>query len=270
MLIDTHCHMDMLINKAGDRPFSQEDYQTALNIIKDASIENVLKIINVGTTLFESQYCISLAEQFEACYAAIGIHPNDVKINWEFEIKELSKYLDKKESASKIVAIGEIGLDFHYPGYNFNLQRDSFIAQIELALNHNLPIIVHSRDAEQETLELLSLYKKDKLTGSIHCFSYGPDFAKEVINMGFVLGIGGTVTYPKNGILRSAVIESGLKNIVLETDAPFLAPQVIRGKTNYPASVALIAQYLSELLRVDYKTICEETTINANKIFNLK
>lgn len=269
MLIDTHCHMNMIINKDLNKPFSRDDYQRAINIVEEAKNNNILKIINIGTNLTDSKYHLELAKNFKECYSALGIHPNDITHNWRSEIKFLDQIISIPENKIlyKIVGIGETGLDFHYPNYDINAQKDLFKSQIELALKHDLALVVHSRDAADETLEVLDLYKKDSLRGTIHCFSYDLNFAKEAINLGFVLGIGGTLTYPKNNILREVVTSVGLDNIILETDAPFLAPQVVRGKENKPANIALIAKYISELLSVPYEVVCEKTSSNANKIF---
>jgi TatD DNase family protein len=157
----------------------------------------------------------------------------------------------------------------HYPDYNLNRQRDAFKAQIELALEHNLALVVHSRDAYDETLKILEEYKNNSMRATMHCFSYDQAFANIVTSWGFVLGIGGPITYPKNNELRNVVLNADLKNIVLETDAPFLPPQVIRGKQNHPKEIATIAQYIAELRGETFDVIAQQTTDNALKLFNL-
>jgi TatD DNase family protein len=157
----------------------------------------------------------------------------------------------------------------HYPDYDLNRQRDAFKAQIELALQHKLALVVHSRDAYDETLRILEEYKNEITRATMHCFSYDKDFARTVTEWGFVLGIGGTITYPKNEELRTVVKNTELKNIVLETDAPFLPPQAIRGKQNHPKEIATIAQYIAQLRGETVETIATETTKNALHLFGL-
>ena len=160
-------------------------------------------------------------------------------------------------------------MDMHYPDYNLNRQRDAFKAQIELALEHDLALVVHSRDAYDETLRILEEYRNNLCHAVMHCFSYDQAFAKTVTDWDFVLGIGGTITYPKNNELRTIVAATHIKNIVLETDAPFLPPQVIRGKQNHPKEIATIAEYIAQLRGESFESVAQQTTKNALKLFNL-
>jgi TatD DNase family protein len=160
-------------------------------------------------------------------------------------------------------------MDMHYPDYNLKRQRDAFKAQIELALEHDLALIVHSRDAYDETLVILEEYKQNISRAVMHCFSYDQTFAKTVTDWNFMLGIGGTVTYPKNNELRSIVETIDIKNIVLETDAPFLPPQSIRGKQNHPKEIAPIAQFIANLRAESFEYIAQQTTKNALTLFDL-
>lgn len=267
MLIDTHCHMNIIVKNSFDTPLLPANYTDAQDIINQAQNENISKILNVGTSLVESKNCIELAVKFAPLYAAIGIHPNDLTSDWQKELKELSGFLSRKQEL-KIVAIGECGIDKHYPDYNLAIQKDAFKAQIELALAHNLPVIVHTRDAGYETLRSLEEFKQNNLKGVIHCFSEDLDFAKEAISMGFLLGIGGTITYPKNNVLRSVLTQVGINNIILETDAPFLPPQIIRGKQNQPKYIKAIAEYIAELLNISLSQVAQITTDNAQNLFN--
>lgn len=268
MLTDTHCHLNILAKEKFDVLLQENDYQSLPHIIDQANQKNVSKIINVGTSLIESLNCIELAKRFSHVWATVGIHPNDLTNDWQSEIKKLKPYLEQKQDY-KIVAIGECGLDFYYEGYNFNRQRDGFRAQIELALNYNLPLSVHTRVAPQETLQILEEYVKNNVTGVIHCFSENLDFAKQVIEWGFVLGIGGIVTYPKNNYLREIVQAISLNDFVLETDSPYLPIQKMRGKTNYPQYIYDIALYLSELKNCTISQITSATNANVKKIFQI-
>ena len=271
MLIDTHCHINMIVKKEFDVPLSK-DYKTLANpIIRDAINSNVTKIINIGTSLIESQNCVQIAKDFSNCFAGVGIHPNDLTSNWKKDLKNIKKILKIKKE-NKIIAIGESGIDKHYTNdsnYNLQRQKDGFKAQIELALEHDLALSVHSRDAYDETLEVLEEFKNNNLRGVIHCFSEDLNFANQAISWGFVLGIGGTLTYPKNNLFREIIKNININNIILETDAPFLPPQIIRGKTNYPKYIKYICEYLAELKKLDFNTLSKQININTNKIFGI-
>jgi len=267
MLIDTHCHINMMVKSTFDTPLQQSDLPQAKMIIEQAQKENVTTIINVGTRKIENQNCILLARTFDPVFATVGIHPNDSD-TWQEDFVLLKKWTQNIVE-NKIVGIGECGIDMHYPDYNLSRQRNAFKAQIELSLEHDLALIVHSRDAYDETLKVLEEYKNNLSRATMHCFAYDQAFADVVTSWGFVLGIGGPVTYPKNEVLRTIVKNSDLKNIVLETDAPFLPPQAIRGKQNHPKEIATIAKYIAELRGETFETIAEITTHNALKLFGL-
>lgn len=268
MLIDTHCHLNMVVKKNFDIALSQQEIHDAKIYIDEARKKNVTTIINVGTSLIESKNCIALAQQYNDVFATIGIHPNDLTADWQQDLSVLKKLLLNKEE-HKIVGIGECGMDKHYPDYNLQRQVDGFKAQIELSLEHDIALVVHTRDAADETLRVLEEYKKDIKRGIIHCFSENQSFADTVIDWGYCIGLGGTITYPKNNELRQIAINTPLEYIVLETDAPFLPPQKIRGQVNTPQQIYSIAEYLAELRNVSINTVAEKTTANAQRIFNL-
>lgn len=251
MLIDTHCHINTMVKKDFDTPLDAQDLERAAAIVAQAALMGVTTIVNVGTSLIESENCIKLASTFKYVYASLGIHPNDLTHSWQEDLAKLAGYLSRKKDL-KIVAIGECGMDKHYPDYNLERQKDAFRRQIELALEHDLALVVHTRDAAPETLTCLEEYKNRGLRGTIHCFSEDIIFAQKAISWGFVLGIGGTITYPKNAHLRAAVRAVGIENIVLETDAPFLPPQIMRGKQNHPQQIHTIAQYLADMLTIPF------------------
>lgn len=265
-LVDTHCHINMMVKKEFDVPLTQNEIAQAKNIIDQAHARGVQTIFNVGTSLEESHNCILLAQHYQQVYAIIGIHPNDATDTWSHDIRTFKTWLKKKDE-HKIIGIGECGLDRHYPDYHAQRQKDVFKAQIELALEHHLPIVVHTRDAADETLRVLEEYKDNNLRGIIHCFSEDQFFADQTIAWGFVLGIGGTLTYPKNTILRSVFSTVPLSKIVLETDAPFLPPQAFRGQKNHPLHIKDIAQFLAELRGTTLEVIAQETTKNVRVIF---
>ncbi len=268
MLIDTHCHINMMVKKEFDTPLTKENIFHASTIVNDAIKMGVEKIINVGTSLIESINCITLAANFPAVYAAIGIHPNDCTAQWHDDFLALAKKVADHQK-HKIIGIGECGIDRHYPDYNLPRQQDAFRAQIELALEYALPLIVHTRNAPDETLAVLDQYNKEPLRGIIHCFSEDQSFADEVINRGFCIGIGGTITYPKNELLRTVAQQIPLGHMVLETDAPFLPPQSIRGKQNHPQEIVTIAHFVAEVRTTSFEEIAQQTTKNVLNLFNV-
>jgi TatD DNase family protein len=261
-----------MVKENFDRPLTSEELDKAVSIAQEAYQANVTTIINVGTSLVESINSVQIAKKILQCYAAVGIHPNDCTSSWHEDLKTIKNKWFKNQDFKeiyKIVAIGECGLDKHYPNYNIHRQRDAFKAQIELALEYDLALIVHTRDAGDEVLSIIDEYVKNNLRGIIHCFSEDMNFAKTAIEFGFLLGIGGTITYPKNISLREIVKNISLKDFVLETDAPFLPPQAIRGKQNSPKEIVTIAHYIAELQGEDFATIAQHTTDNAKKVFRL-
>ena len=234
MLIDTHCHINILVKKQFDIPLSPPQIEQAEEIITQARNSDVITIINVGTSVVESENCIKLAQRYEKNYAVVGIHPNDCTATWLDDLKKIAA-MAKQKGENKIVGIGETGLDYHYPDHNKSRQKDAFRAHIELALEYDLPLVIHTRDAGDETLECLEPYKKEAIKGVFHCFSENLPFADYATNeLGFSLGIGGPITYPNNDRLREIVKKIGLGQIILETDTPFLPPQIARGKRNHP------------------------------------
>ena len=267
MLIDTHCHIPMLIDETIEKVFTHVDYIKAEQIIDEAASSNVKTLITIGSTCHnESINCSLLAKKYAAVFDSVGLFPHDCKSTWMNDLKSLVPII---KDNNKIVAIGECGLDFHYPNYMPERQKDSFKAQIELALELNKAIIIHTRQAADETLKIIDEYKSHLPRGVFHCFSEDLNFAQHVTNLGFYLGIPGTITYPKNNRLREIVATLGLEHIVLETDSPYLPPQHMRGKTNHPREVATIAAYLANLLQVNIELIEQKTTLNAQDLFNL-
>lgn len=268
MLVDTHCHINIMIKSTFDTLLQKNDFEKASNIVNEAKKNEVSQIINVGTSLIESENCVALAKKFPNIYAAVGIHPTDLTTEWQKDLKEISKLVVNKYT-NKIVAIGECGIDKYHKPFDLQRQKDAFRAQIELALANDLAIIVHSRNAPEETLYALDEFKKDIQRCVIHCFSQDIGFAKIVTSWGFYLGIGGTLTYTKNNELREVVQTLGLSKIVLETDAPFLPPQIIRGKENHPKYIYDIAKFISELIGKSFDDVAKQTTDNSKKLFGI-
>ncbi len=269
MFVDTHCHINMLVKKEFDVPLQKNFALATSEIIQQAERNHVTRIINVGTSVIESENCIKIAQQFKHVWATIGTHPNDLTTSWMDDIKTYKKWLKEKE-LHQIVGIGEIGLDYHYPDFHKQRQYDALRAQIELALEFDVAIVIHTRDAGTEVLEILDEYKHDHPRGIIHCFSETDLFANKALELGFVLGIGGTLTYPKNNTLREIFSLVPLEKIVLETDAPFLPPQALRGKQNVPANIAIIAQALADLRGISVEEVGRTTTQTALELFRIE
>lgn len=267
MLIDSHCHVNMMIKKEFDVLLPPGSLERAQVIMQQAAAADVTRVINVGTSIAECHNCIAIAHHCPHAYAVVGLHPNDCTGNWRTDLNEIKKLL-KNKNINKIIGIGETGIDLHYPDYNLKRQQDAFRAQVELALEHDLPLVVHTRQAPDETLEILDEYGNQINKCIIHCFSEDRAFADHCIAQGYVLGIGGAITYPKNNDLREIFKNIPLEHIILETDAPFLPPQNIRGKQNHPREIRTIAQFLADLREQPFELIAKQTTGTVEKLFN--
>lgn len=269
MLVDTHCHLNICVKSEFDRLLTREEIVAAQEFCNAAAARGVSTIINVGTSLIESKNCVALAQEYQNCYATIGIHPCDGNpATWESDIRALEDML-KEDTHSRIVGIGECGLDYYHLGFDKPFQRKLFRAQIELAIRHNKGLSVHTRSAGDEVIAILEEYGTDIPRAVIHCFSEDAAAAERARAIGAYLGIGGTITYPKNETLRTAVRAVGLTGIVLETDAPYLPPQYMRGKKNHPSEIATVAHYCADLFGVSCGDVAAITTANARALFQL-
>lgn len=274
MLIDTHCHMNIMFrnfsNEKTTEPISMKEIETYKQILQQAKENNVSTIINVGTNEIESLLSIEIAKLFDNCFATIGLHPNDTTADWQTTIKVFKQLLTNKKKL-KIVGIGECGIDKHYPNYDLKIQTEAFHAQIEIAIQNDLALVIHSRDADEETYQALARYKNEpRFKGTIHCFSSNEIYAEKYLDLGFVLGVGGTITYPKNQVLRNIVSSIPLDRIVFETDAPFLPPQIIRGKQNAPAQIATIAKFVADLRGEPFEDVSKVTSQTSSMLFGLR
>tara|TARA_Y100000389_G_scaffold124361_1_gene121722 strand:- start:789 stop:1550 length:762 start_codon:yes stop_codon:yes gene_type:complete len=251
-LIDTHAHLYY------DKMFNNLDV-----VIQEAKKNSVKKIICIGTDLKTSKQSVDIAEKYNNIYAAVGIHPHDSKdVNKDY-INELEILVKKSK---KVIAIGEIGIDHFRNLSPKKIQEKVMIEQIELAKSLSLPIIFHNRDADNDILEILKCHPIEKALA--HCYSSDLNFAKELLDINVLLSFSGNVTF-KNSINQTALKNISLKNFVLETDCPFLAPQPFRGKPNEPKYVKDIAMFISEFLDIDFEEIAKQTTKNAEEFFNI-
>ena len=247
MIIDTHCHL------------SYEDYDNLEEIIKDT---NCIMIAS-GCDDKTNKEVLELVEKYDNVYGTLGIHPQELD---KLTIDSF-KIIEDNINNPKIVAIGEIGLDYYWTKDNIDKQKEIFEYQLKLATKYNKPIVVHSREAIQDTYDIL---KKYKLKGSIHCFSSSLEMAKEFIKLGYKIGVGGTLTFKNSKKLQEVVKEIDLNNILLETDSPYLSPEPFRGKQNKPSNVYYVALKISELKSVEAEKVIDTLNNNAIREFDLK
>ncbi|MCK4264873.1 TatD family hydrolase [Candidatus Babeliales bacterium] len=265
MYIDSHCHLNLMVKKDFDLPLKSEDFSKVSLLIENAVSAGVEKIINVGTSLVESINTVEIAKQFEQVFAVVGIHPCDAKETWKKDLGEIKKLIKDKEF-NKIVGIGEIGLDFYHKPFNKQRQIDAFKAQIELALENSLPIVVHVRSAVDEVIKVLEEYALE-VKGVNHCFQHERYVADAFLGWGFFLGINAPITYPKNEQFRELLKDLPIESLFLETDAPFLPPQEFRGKQNHPKYIPLIAQALADIKGIPLDDVADITTSNVESLF---
>lgn len=269
-IIDTHIHPQLIIEleKNNNNKFFDNSY-----IINNAQKKFINKMFCISTNMNDLYYIRKIAYEFFPYYFSVGIHPCDINnLNLEKEINDINLILaDIKINNEKIIGIGEVGIDLYREENIFfkNKQIEFFIAQIELSILYNLPLIIHTRNANYETYDILKQYK-GKIKGVIHAFGYDSEWAFRFIDLGFALGIGGIVTYPRNNYLREAIMRCGVSHIVLETDSPFLPIQSMRGKINYPEYCYNIGLYLSDYLKFDKDYFFNEVYQNTMRVFGLK
>ncbi len=268
-LIDTHVHLNMLVpDKTRDRIISPQEIIDLKPYVNRAHHAQIQTMINVGTSYIESMNSIAIAKEYQNIFATIGIHPCDSDdAPWEEDFAKLVKLLSKKKEY-KIVGIGETGLDFYHKPFDQQTQQASFIAHIETAIQHQLPLVIHVREAANATLDLLQNYR-GKINGVIHCFSQSYDFAKKVLDWGLVLGIDAPITYPKNHELRDVVKKVPLDRLILETDSPFLPPQHLRGKKNEPAQLVSVVEQIALIKECSHELVAQTTTKTAQALFQL-
>ena len=250
MYIDTHCHLSL------------EDYDDIDLVIKENRENNIDKIIISGYSRDTIRESLDLIDKYSDVYATIGYHPSEADITTDEDISLLEEQIQNK----KVVGIGEIGLDYHYGSDNKEKQIELFRKQMEIAEKYKLPVVIHSRDATEDTINILKEYN---VIGDMHCFSGSLETAKIYISMGYKLGIGGVVTF-KNSNLYKVVESVGLENIILETDSPYLTPEPFRGKKNSSKYIPYIAEKIANILNISVEEVAKTTTLNACSLFDLK
>jgi len=253
-LFDTHAHLDF--------PEFKKDLSEVLERSRKAGIKY---IVNVGVDVESSLRSVDLSQKHSWIYASVGVHPHDAQ-KFDEEIYDLMKKLAEKE---KVVAVGEIGLDYYRNFSPENQQKEAFRMQIVLAKELGLPIIIHDRDAHRDVLKIIKEEGAQDVGGIMHCFPGDWKMAKECFDLNFLIGIGGTVTFKKSAALQEVVKRAPTDMIVLETDCPYLSPEPLRGRRNEPANVKYTAKFAAELRGDDLEEFSYRTTLNAKKLFRI-
>lgn len=252
MIFDSHAHYD-------DKAFDDDRTE----ILASLPQLGVCSVLNAGTNISASEKSVELSNKYSYIYAAVGIHPECIS---ECDYKDL-EILKNLSQNKKVVAIGEIGLDYHYSAENKELQKDFFEKQILMANDVSLPILVHDRDAHMDTLNLL---KEHKPKGVVHCFSGSMEMAEEILKLGMFIGVGGVVTFKNAKKLIDVVREIPLECILLETDAPYMAPTPFRGKRCDSSYIKFTAQKIAEIKNKSYEEVLQKTRLNAESLFNVE
>ncbi|MFH0840326.1 MAG: TatD family hydrolase [Candidatus Omnitrophota bacterium] len=254
MLIDTHCHLDF---KDFDK--DRDD------VLKRAGAEGVRYIINIGSSPEGSKRSLELADKYDEVFASLGIHPHDAPLADEKMIAEFRRMAQHK----KVVAIGEVGLDYYKCESPKDIQKDAFRRFIRLAVECDLPLVIHNRDADLDALSILKEETGGKIKGVMHCFSGNPEFLGQCLRMGLFVSFTCNVTFKNAKLLRLVLADVPLEKLLLETDAPFLAPQAFRGQRNEPSYLKYLAEEISKVKNIPREKIEEVTTENAIHFFGL-
>lgn len=251
MFIDSHVHLE-------DERFNKDREE----IIKNFENDGLLCAINVGSDLKTSKKSVEFADKYEKIYAVVGVHPHEVSKMTDDTLREIRELSKNK----KVVAIGEIGLDYYYDNSPRDVQKEWFEKQIILAKELDLPIVIHSRDAAKDTLDIVKKHK-DGLRGEMHCFSYSVEVMNEYLEMGFYIALGGAVTFKNARVPREVASVVPLDRLLLETDCPYLTPEPFRGKRNEPKYSRLVAEKIAEVRGISVDEIFEATNRNVKALF---
>lgn len=253
-IFETHAHYD------------DEAFDTDRDVLlENLPNQNIFAVITAGADIESSKKSIELAKKYNYIYAAVGIHPENLTEEFSSEcIGDLKKLIQAND---KVVAVGEIGLDYHFRSDNKEIQKKYFSEQINLANELNLPVLVHDRDAHGDTMEILKNYQPK---GIVHCFSGSIEMAREVVRLGMYLGVGGVVTFKNAKNIVEVVRQMPLEVLVLETDAPYLAPVPMRGSRCDSSMIKYTAEKIAEIKAIDVQKVLKITKNNAKNLFNVK
>lgn len=254
MIFDSHAHYD-------DDAFDGDRDE----LLKSLSQNGIEYVVNVGASIQTTKNTIALTEKYSFIYGAAGVHPSDTD---ELD-EEKFEWLKEQCTLPKIVAVGEIGLDYYWDEPDRKIQKKWFGRQLELAREVRLPVIIHSRDAAKDTLDMMKSADAGEIGGVIHCYSYSRELAREYLNMDYFFGIGGVITFNNARNLKEAVEYIPIEKLLLETDSPYLAPVPYRGKRNSSLNIPYIAEEIAKIKGMDYDEVVKVTAQNANKLFHL-
>lgn len=252
MFIDTHCHL------------GKDDYDNVNEIIEH--MENNIMIAS-GVDLETNKEVIELIKKYPNVYGTLGFHPEYAST---LDIDKWISYMEDNINNPKVIGIGEVGLDYHYEGFDKEKQKELFIKMIDLARKYDKTLVIHTRDAVADTLEILKENDIKNMRVTLHCFSESIEMAREFLKLGCKFGIGGVVTFKNGRKLQEVVTNLDLSNFVLETDSPYLAPEPFRGTKNEPKNVYLVAKKISELKGIDVEEVLKITTENTKKQYQLE
>ena len=252
MIIDTHAHYD-------DSAFN-EDRESLLVSLQ---AQGISKVVNIGSSLEACRRTLELMDQYDFIYGALGVHPCDSGYLTEADID----WLKQQSAHEKCVAIGEIGLDYYWDEPDRDIQRKWFVRQLQLAREVNLPVCIHSRDAAQETVDIMKAEHAEEIGGVVHCYSYSKELAKTFLDMGYYFGIGGVVTFNNGRKLKEVVDYVPMDRIVLETDWPYLAPVPFRGKRNDSGKLCYVAEMIAQIKGISVAEVEEITCKNAYGLY---
>lgn len=252
MIFETHAHYN-------DEAF-QEDRE---EIFAQFPEKRIGTVVNIASDLKSIEECLDLAHRYPFMYCALGIHPSDCGPLTEGQLEAIREKL----ADPRVVAVGEIGLDYYWDDTYRDTQRYWFGRQMEMARDAELPVVIHSREAAQDTLALMKEHRAEEIGGVVHCFSYSVEIAREVVKMGFFIGVGGVVTFKNARKLKEVAEQVPIENIVLETDCPYLAPVPFRGKRNSSLYLPYVAQELAKIKGMDTEEVIERTAQNARRLY---
>ena len=253
-IFDTHAHYD-------DEDFDADRYE----LLESMKEHGVGTIVNIGASMRSCKTTLALAEKYPFVYGALGVHPSDCGTMTEEDIQ----WIKANAANEKIVAIGEIGLDYYWDNVERDVQKKWFVRQLEIAKETGLPVIIHSRDAAQDTLEIMKAEHKDTTGGVIHCFSYGVEMAREYLNMDYFIGVGGVLTFKNGKKLKEVVEYAPMDKLVLETDCPYLAPVPYRGKRNSSLYLTHVVEEMAAIKGMSVEEVIRVTAENAKRLYRL-
>ena len=253
MLADSHAHID-------DERFDADREE----VVARALAAGVSLIVNIGADMASSARSVALAEKYPGIYAAVGMHPHDSREMREVDYRQLEQWT----THPKVVAIGEIGLDYHYDLSPRPVQKEVFLRQLDLARKTGKPFIIHEREAHADMLDIIR-HAAHGLNGVFHCFSGSVETAREYLKMGFYISVAGPVTFPKSVKTKEVAKAVPLDRLLVETDSPYLTPQPFRGKRNEPAHVRLVAEEIANLRDISLAELAVATTANVRRLFNI-